>query len=247
MSIQVVGTRGRIPDRTTEWYYLYEECLTTLKRFDIEPLLLGTEEGEFKGLLSKAKLLKKAIESGLVTADWIIFTDTFDVLYAEDPRDVIEKAKKIAKEKKVKIIWNAEKNCFPIPELAPLHPATKSPFKYLNSGWGVGETAIFLAALKEMNPDDLPDDHVKPEGGWHHSCDQTAWQKQMIYGSIPIGLDHDCQLCQAFCNCEPDEFDFSGEKIRNKVTKSFPPVLHLNGGAKSSPIRGPVLKKLGFK
>lgn len=246
MSIQVVGTRGRIPSRETEWYYLYDEFLATLKRFDIEPLILGTEEGEFKGLLSKAKLLKKAIESGLVTADWIIFTDTFDVLYAEDPRDVVEKAKKLGEKKGCKIIWNAEKNCFPIPELAPLHPQTDSKFKYLNSGWGVGETASILAALKEMNPDVLPDDHKKPEGGWHHSCDQTAWQKQMIYGTIPIGLDNNCELCQAFCACEPEEFDFSEKKIKNKLTNSFPMVMHLNGGSKSSPIRGPVLRKLGF-
>lgn len=248
MSIQIVTCMGRKP-KPEENYYILDKFLMSCAKFGFTPTILGESPGEFNGLLSKAKLLKRAIESGKITADHIIFTDAFDVVFAADPHKIIEKFQEWRQTAPFScgIIWNAERACFPNPSLAEAHPKCTSSFKYLNSGWGCGETAEFLRVLQDSNPEELPDDHRQADGSMHHSCDQTYWQNRMIFGEIPIGLDTDAELCWAMCGVSLDEIGFEPEgKIKNLETGSIPFVLHFNGGLVKHTLMPKVLNHLGY-
>lgn len=247
MSIQVVCCMGRKPG-PSEPYYILNTFLKSLSKFGFTPVILGDGPGEFNGLLSKAKLLKKAIESGKITADYIIMSDAFDVVYSSSPADIVDKfiSMKEAHERKPRVIWNAERACFSDATLAQYHWPCESSFKYLNSGWGVGETQGFLEAMKASPPEELPDDHRQSDGSMHHSCDQNYWMLRMLFGELPIERDTQCELAQAYCDTKIDEFDLeSGGKIKNKETGTFPIVHHFNGGSKNK-IMKPILAHLGY-
>lgn len=249
MSIQIVTCMGRKPDLKREPWYILPRFLASCSKFGFTPTILGEGKGEFNGLLSKAKLLKRAIESGKITADHIVFTDAFDVVFVEDPHKIIEKFQEWRQTSPFScgIIWNAERACFPIPSLAELHPPCRSSFKYLNSGWGCGETQTFLDVLQKDNPEELPDDHRKEDGSMHHSCDQTYWQNRMIYGNIPIGLDTDTKLCWAMHGVALEEIEFGPDKqIKNKETGSVPLTIHFNGGQSKHTVMPQVLAHLGY-
>jgi hypothetical protein len=238
---------GRVPTKS-EWYYRPEVFLNSCFKFGFTPVILGQEPGSFNGLLSKAKLLKKAILNGPITADHIIVTDSFDVIFAEDPHKIIETFDLWHDNAPFhpEIVWNAERACFSDASLASEHPATQSSFKYLNSGWGCGLTESFLAAMAEEDPDLLPDDHRKPDGSMHHSCDQDYWMRRMLYGRTPIGLDNEGVLCQTYCGMSEAEIAFEPEgKIRILETGNYPMVHHANGNSKDH-ILPMIIKHLGY-
>lgn len=247
MSIQILTFMGRVP-RKDETYYRPDVFLNSCFKFGFTPVILGQSPGSFNGLLSKVKLLKKAILDGTVTADHIIVTDSFDVIFAEDPHKIIETFDLWHDHAPFhpEIVWNAERACFSDASLASEHPATTSSFKYLNSGWGCGLTESFLAAMAENDPDLMPDDHRKPDGSMHHSCDQDYWMRRMLYGRTPIGLDNEGVLCQTYCNTSLDEVVLEPEgKIRFLETGNYPMVHHANGSSKND-ILPAIIKHLGY-
>lgn len=228
MKLQVVACMHGLPK---EHYYARVQCLMTLERFGVKPIILGQEpyRWHWGGLGSKAKFLKRAIEEGVLTAEYIIFTDTYDVLYAGHPEQVLERFIAMNREP---IIWGAERACFSDASLAPLHPETPSSFKYLNSGWGIGRLDAIKSALDEMQPENIKDDYQDEEGVWHHENDQNAWMRQMLFGTVPIGVDSGCQLVQNLSDVKEHELEVVGDKMLNMETGSRPLVWHANGGAK---------------
>jgi hypothetical protein len=156
----------------------------------------------------------------MVKDDYIIFTDAWDVVFQQTPALIYEHLNKN------KIIWNAEKNCFPDPKLADKFPETKTPYRYLNSGFSCGRTQLYLDAIKEMG--DIPDDHDE-DGKRVEPNDQLFWQRQYLYGNVPMALDSRAEICQTLAGVEESELDFSGPLIRNKESGSIPICFHLNG------------------
>jgi hypothetical protein len=212
--MQIVTISSHNP---TQNYYMYPAFLASCRRFGFEPLILTNG---YKGLGTKPKMLKKAIVSGKVTHTNMIFTDAWDVVFQRDPS--------VADEKMDAIIFNAEKNCFPDARLADKFPETRTTYRYLNSGFSIGPTELYLQALKEMKADDIPPDHLM-SGIKVEPNDQLYWQKQYLFGNTRIRLDTNCEYCQTLAGVTDDELLFDDGVVRNRITGMTPLALHANG------------------
>jgi hypothetical protein len=145
------------------------------------------------------------------------------------------------------VVISAEKNCFPADlkdEFDERHIGG-SPYKYLNSGMIVGETEAILTILESMDAKNIPNDYWDGEKMINPN-DQEYYQEEYLKQPVPIVLDTAQILCNTLHSVELDELDFSEQRIANKITRSYPCSFHLNGNAKTSGLREPVLKKLGL-
>lgn len=236
--MKVVTVADKAP---SEPYYTYHQFFASLRRYSVDPIVLGTGEGEYRGLASKPRLLKQAIESGLVTDEWMIFCDAFDVVFAAPPEHIANASRSIYGDR---IVWNAERNCFPDASLAGKHPETPLSFRYLNSGFAVGPTADFLKLLRWMDADNLPVDHRDESGRMVHPNDQDYFMRAFLFGEMDMRLDSACHLCQTLCGVTADDLSIRGSKITNKETHSIPLAFHFNGPAKTAGLREPILAAL---
>jgi len=240
MNIALVTCADKAPK---ESYYLFDEMKESLRRLGLEPIILGWGE-PWGGLGSKPRLLKQAIESGKITAERIIWFDAFDVVFVDPPEIMVELAIEFFDDK---LVYNAEKNCFPDASLAEKHPQTKHPFRYLNSGFAVGRTCDFMAMLEWIKADEIPNDSRNPDGSGNHPNDQDYVMRAFVSGELPMALDTSGIICHTLCGVEESEFDFSGESIENLKTGAWPCAFHANGPSKDSGIMAPILRKLGYR
>lgn len=222
--------------RPNEWYYCYDEFFKSVAKHGHEVTVLG-KDGGYKGLLSKPKLLKQHILSGGVDSENIMFTDCWDVLFLYDP------ALAFSLWQREGITFNAEKNLFPRSDLDQFFPDNGSPFKYLNSGFFIGETQAILTLLEHMRLDEIPDDYRKDDGTMHHENDQGNYIQAFTEQPVPMNLDSDCLICQTLHGVTPEEVSIFKEiQLLNKVTNTFPIVAHANGGGKDGPIMPELVK-----
>jgi len=244
MSLQIVCVADKEP---TAPYLVrgFAPFKASCVRYGFEPIILGWGQ-EWRGLGSKPKLLKKAIEDGTITADKIIFADAFDVVFANNPC-FIEELWKVYYSS-AKIVFNAERSCFPDASLADKHPDTPYPFKYLNSGLSIGYTSAYLECLTEMEVDSWPDDHKQADGTYYHRNDQDDWMQRFLFGQCgnqcKIVLDSKCELFQTLTDCTFNDFEISDVVIRNLITGKVPLAYHANGGAKTGDLWEPILQQL---
>jgi hypothetical protein len=242
MSVQVVSVTSRIPDRTREPYYRYQlwhDCLTHL---GCEPVVLGMGE-RWQGLMTKPRRLRDWLRSGACTADTLIVTDSYDVVFTASPDDVAAAFRtwQMNQREKNAILFNAEKGLFPRGELADqflskrfiLDRWDEIPWAYLNSGFYIGDPAQILKLLEAMWLDDIHDDYQRPDGSWVHVNDQGWYQTLFCAQPVPMVLDYRCEIVQCCSACSLEEFDLTGKKIKNVVTGTEPMVWHFNGGSKN--------------
>lgn len=223
-----------------EEYYCLREFVKSTSGHDMK--VLGTGAGEYRGLASKPKLLHRAISESQIKYKYIIFCDSWDLVFACHPQELFETYLSFASP----IVVSCEKNCFPTDykEQYDALPYTSS-YKYLNSGMIVGETEAIFEALESMNLRKVPDDHYDAEKGrMVHPNDQQLWQEVFLKQPVNIELDYQQILCNTLHDVELDDLDFSMDRIRNRETKTYPCSFHFNGGAKTGECRNPVLEHL---
>lgn len=241
MSFKIVTIANKIPQ---EWYYTFLEFFASLQ--GVEPLVLGTQLGEYGGLGSKPRLLYKAIKENQIKESHIIFCDCFDLVFAQHPKVLFMKYLQFDSP----FVISAEKNCFPDlvkKEYDELGEDFASPYKYLNSGMIVAEVPAMLAVLESMDAQNIPNDYWDAEKNCMiNPNDQEFYQHEFLKQPVQMTLDRYQVLCNTLHSVELDELDFSGEYIKNKVTGTYPCSFHLNGASKSGPCRTPILKKLGL-
>lgn len=246
-SVSVVAVANEFPSHD----YLvvgFNAFNKSLSRFGHSPMVLGWAE-RWRGLGSKPKYLKSAIEGGRIKTSHIIFSDAYDVWFGASPDEILEASSVFLPNK---IVWNAEKNCFPDAGLASHFKKTWSPFRYLNSGLSIGPTESYLECLREMDVDSWPDDHQNPDGSWFHKNDQDDWMRRFLFGQcpgqVPMCLDSECILFQTLCDVSETDFEFEwkSSKIKNRITGSFPMAFHANGGSKTSGVMEKILITLGL-
>ena len=84
----------------------------------------------------KVNILRKHLSgSTLKNTDDILFTDAYDVFYADDLRTIRERYESFGK----KIVFSAEATCWPDPSIAEQFPAVQTPYRFLNSGTLIAE------------------------------------------------------------------------------------------------------------
>lgn len=226
-----------------EDYYCYEQFFKSLQRYGHNPLMIETNHNKRFSLIDKPKLVKKAIESGVINSRHLLFVDCWDLVFAASPEEVIEKYLTFNSD----LVISAEKNCFPS-DLKVWYDALPytSSYRYLNSGMIVGTTESFLETLKAMKVDEIPDDYYDKEKGCNiHFNDQLYYQEIFLKQPVKISLDYNQGLCQTMHDVKLEELDFSGEKIVNKETGSTPLIFHFNGNSKTeNGVRVEILNKL---
>ncbi len=242
---EVVGVCNQWPDRSRTPYYNHEAWLESLRRFDAAPSVIGLGE-LWDGLIAIPRHVRKWLRTGACKSKYLIFSNVFDVIFTAHPDEVAER-------------WgcgddvrfNCEKDLFPESKLAPKFPDTGSPWRYLNSGLYIGKPEAILAMLDAMWLDQICGDHIAGDdlhgtpGSWVHVVDQNWFQLLYAAQPVPITLDTKCELFQCFSRSTWDEFDLTGDGVKNKATGETPLVLHCNGGAKNEML--PVLcKKFGL-
>lgn len=236
---RVVTISNRTPN---EWYYRPDLWRKSLG--EVEPLIIdGIGYEKWEGMASKVKWLYRAIKENRIPEKRIIYCDSWDIVFATTPDEIITKWEEAGGDK---LIVNAEKNCFPTAlkeEFDKLEAPTK--YKYINSGFVVGETEMLLACLESMDLKNVPADYFDVERGCNvHFEDQTLMQKEFLKQVVPIALDYNCTFSQTLHEADEAEFDFSEERIKNVYTNSYPCCFHGNGSGKSSELFSKILTHL---
>lgn len=229
MSIQVVTVTSRIPG-PAEPYYRYGLFVESLKRFGVEPVVLGMGEPWF-GLMTKPKRMRDWLRG--YTDELVIWTDSFDVVFAAHPDEVAARYLKLWPS--MPVLYNAERGIWPRADLADRFPECGTPWRYLNCGLMIGPPKDMLKVLDWMDLDGMPGDCLDPLRPGH-KCEPNdqAWH-QMAWSAKPtaMAIDTQCEIFQSCSACSMDDFNMAGGIISNRLTGTTPMIFHCNGGSKN--------------
>lgn len=224
-----------------EWYYLQKEFYRSLDGHNVLTIN-NSKEHFWNGLATKPKWLYKAIKDGLIKSKYMQFVDSWDLVYGATPREVMLCYHTFNSP----IVISAESNCFPDTYRKEFDELNNPlPYRYVNSGVIVGETEAILTCLEEMDLQNVRDDYRMENGQNYHSNDQTMWQEIYLKQPVKIALDYNQSITQTLHNATIEDFDFSKERIMNKITSCHPRIWHFNGGSKDNlALRSPILEHL---
>lgn len=238
MSYQIVTVANRRP---SEPYYTFDEFFKSTHGEMV--YILGSQPGSYGGLGSKPRLLYHAIKNKHLTAKHLIFSDCFDVVFADAPSVLFE----FYQEFNSPVVISSEKNCFPDTYKAQYDELSSQQYRYLNSGMIVGKTEAILAILEHIDAPNIPDDYWDAEKQTQvNPNDQEFYQKAFLDQPVKIVLDYDQILCNTLHSVAVDALDFSEDMIFNTETQTCPISFHFNGGAKTGGLREPILKHLNL-
>jgi hypothetical protein len=224
-------------------YYTYDQFFESLRRFGHSPIVLAPPSTKRFGLGDKPKLLRKAILDNTITSDLIIFADCYDLVFAGSPEDIIEMYKSF----NAPFVCSAERNCFPN-DLRDKFPESPTSYRFLNSGFIVAEKDALLAVLESMDLDNVLDDYWdKEKNCMIHINDQFLFQEEFVKQPVKMVLDYKQVLSNTMHDVALHELDLNNSLgIMNIETGKFPLTFHLNGGAKTSGVREPILNRLNL-
>ena len=167
----------------------------------------GTDMTSYGGGM-KINLVKDYIQD-LPDEDVILFTDAYDVFYADDLDTILERYEDYG----AAVVVSAEDKCWPDPSIADQFPQTKTKYRYINSGTYIGR----VGELKKIfSHGDLK----------HHEDDQLFLHKAYLEGQYDILLDEECYIFQTH---EP-AVEKLGSQLHNPITRCCPCIYHGNGG-----------------
>lgn len=238
MNAEVVTVANRVPK---EPYYHYGAFIESLRRFGEVPTVLGMN-AEWKGLMTKPFRYRDWLRAGMNKSDRLIICDAFDIIFAAHPHGIGDRCAELFGDA---VVFNAEKGCWPRADLAEHFPDPGTPWRYLNSGFICGPANQILAMFEAMNMDAIGVDHKRADGTKSEPNDQGEIQALFVKQPVKMVVDGKCQLSQTFSACVPEEFDFSGNPVKNLVTGTFPGVWHFNGDSKNK-IMPMAMKKLNL-
>jgi hypothetical protein len=199
----------------------------------------------YQGLCDKPKFVYRAIKQGFINTEFIIFCDSWDLVFATTPEEIIERFLEL----NCDLVISAEKNCFPddLKKEYDNLPYTSS-YRYLNSGMIVGYTNKLLEILEVMEVEKIPNDYWDAEKHCNiHFNDQFEYQKIFLNQPVNIKLDYQQIFSRTLHDAKLEELDFSETRIRNIETNSYPCTFHMNGNGKTeNGIRENILKHLNL-
>lgn len=144
----------------------------------------------------------------------LFIVDAYDVVVF----DTMDKA--IERMPKGKIVFNAEKSCWPYSEWVSRYPECNTPYRFLNGGCAFVEVQEFIRMFEE-NPIA------------HGDNDQVNLAEIYLSGKYDFVLDTNCEVFQTYCHVEQDEF---GQYMHNLKTGTEPIFIHGNGGTNMQPV-----------
>ena len=153
----------------------------------------------------KVNILREHL-SNYPDTDIILFTDAYDVFYADNLNTIKERYESFGK----KIVFSAGATCWPDPSIADQFPPVDTPYRFLNSG-------TFIAEVGELRTI-LEADTVADDGD-----DQLFYQKAYLEGLYDIVLDTEGYIFQTH---EPNTQVIDGQ-LHNGIC--CPCIYHGNG------------------
>jgi hypothetical protein len=140
-----------------------------------------------------------------------VFVDAYDVIFLKPLPEVPDI-----------ILFNAEKHCWPNPELAGSYPIITSPWRFLNSGVYSGPIWEYL---------DLVDKYPI-----EYADDDQAYFTNIFLKEPNVWINDNCTLFQSYAFETPGDFTLKTDKLINNITGSEPAVIHFNGKCHDSKI-----------
>ena len=188
---------------------------TSARRHGIEVKNLGTNV-EWKGTdMSgpgggmKANLLRDYVNT-LPDNDVVLFTDAYDVFYADDLETITERYLDF----NTKAVFSAELYCYPDDSIANEFPESHTPYRYLNSGTFIAQ----VGELKKM----FASSTVADDGD-----DQLYYQKLLLSNEFDMTLDYEGYIFQT--HEDATGINSSGQ-LFNPITNCCACIYHGNGG-----------------
>jgi len=194
----------------------------SFKKFGYPYELLGVGEKwsggddiiNYPGAGQKINILKTRLQEIVQAGNnpLVLMLDGYDTIVLRSVFNLIDTYKEIG----AKVLFGAEKTCWPDSNLSTAYPETTSDWKYLNSGQFMGRAQDILNILDEEVQDS--DD------------DQLYYTKKFLSDNYSIGLDYHCQVFQTFGDTEVELFINKGfAELHNVVTTTKPTIAHGNG------------------
>jgi len=147
----------------------------------------------------------------------VLFVDGFDILFTGNKEAILERFLSSGK----RIIFGAEKSCWPDRSLSEEYPDSPNDYKFLNSGNFIGYAQDLWKILESARKDKI--DNIFD--------DQLYYTKQFLYGDYKhlISLDYNCEIfqCLAFAY---EDIKYENKQIYNNITKTKPLIAHGNAG-----------------
>ena len=159
----------------------------------------------------KVNLLKDHIED-MPDHDVILFTDAYDVFYADDIETITQRWLSFNS----RAVFSAERHCYPKPELADKYTWVESPYRFLNSGTFMAE----VGELKRMFEQEMVEDS---------DDDQLFYTKRFLSKKHNIVLDHEQYIFQT----HDEAVEKKGSQLFNPHTNCYGCIYHGNGGEDS--------------
>jgi hypothetical protein len=228
MNTFTVTVANRIP---TEPYYHYASYLNSLARFGVVPEVVGLGR-QWLGLMTKPVRFRNWLrDQHFEEQDRVIYTDSWDVLFAASPDSIAAKCAELFGDA---VVYCTEKSCWPLAELAHHFPDEGTPWRYLNGGAMCGPAWKLRTMFESMNleqygfdREDLDKPRIEPN-------DAVPLVKAFVEQPVLVKVDARCQVFQCFSECSADEFEITEAGVKNKLTGTVPGILHFNGGSKES-------------
>ena len=156
----------------------------------------------------KLNLLKQALAE-MRDNDVVIFTDAYDVFFAEGTEEITRRFLSF----KTEALFSAERANWPNRHLA--WPPSPTPYRYICSGAFMGRVHLLKNVINKMLRCD--------------TSDQLFIQQQYLTGRYDAKMDYEQYI---FINNEPRTKSVNG-RIFNPVTKCWSCIYHGNGGAEA--------------
>ena len=191
-----------------------KKLIVSCERSGIELEILGMNR-PYRCNTDKLRIMKKYCHQ-LPDHDLVLFIDAFDVLILADEKEIVSRFLAL----EVPMLMSVELNCWPLDTTAKFHPATRSPFKYINTGGYIGWVKNVRRWLDAFDQKLLL-----------CTSDQLAAHKLFAKESSFYALDHWCAIFLSLYQFPPDALLIDREKrqITCAYTNSSPCILHANG------------------
>jgi len=208
----------------------------------------------------RLSLLLSILEK-IPTDQVIIMIDAFDVMFNNSLFSIYSLFLAVEQQvspdqygRKVGILFNGEKNCWPDQSLKTHYPeqdlASQNPF--LNAGIMVGRCHAILDYLRKWVASPLQEENIfwkKVKEGTERSDDQFFWTHAYLHSKNEadaprIEIDHDYRLSCCMFNQERDILTANKGIVFMRKTGVRPCLLHFNGTSKEA--MKSVAQQLGY-
>jgi hypothetical protein len=198
----------------------YREFIASCERLQATPMILRGCTHPW-GLGQKIRLTAEFLASEKSRPfDCFVFCDAFDVILQ---KPLLEVAEHYLEKHSDRIIFAAEKYCYPDDWKRAIYPPAPNEYRFLNSGFWIASAQLAREMFTLLVPERIP----------VGINDQQVFTDLFLANVLPLHLDYQSEYCQCLNGALDDvTYDREARLVRNRVTGSTPAFIHGNGNSK---------------